>query len=144
MTLSPPPLPVIADANLASSADGLLALGVANQQYRIGEQLKIQYALAKPFYLRLLVVNSSGQVETLFPEPGMEDKPADAGKVHSLGGLYIDGPPGQDRLVALASAEPLPDYALVDGNGKLTPQTLALTPTVVRLAYRVVQRQPVR
>lgn len=135
--LSPPPappLPAITLENLATSADGLLAFGVAKRQYRIGDKLEIQYALAKPLYLRLWVVNSSGKVDVLYPEPGKVDRPVAAGKVFSLSGLGIGGPVGQDRLTAVASAEPLPVADVMKSAGQSHPQASAT------LAYQVLRR----
>ena len=53
----------------------LFALAIEHKEYKIGDKINIQYAVAKPLYLRLLYVNSSGEKDKLLPDKSSPNVP---------------------------------------------------------------------
>lgn len=147
----PPPelqLPTLSFSNAAKSADGLLAMGTNANQYQINQIIELQFTVTKPIYLTILNHASSGEIETVYPHPGDSSELLTPGKVYQFPPpeseyeMPIEGPPGRDRLIAIASEKSIPtDVVLVDGSGKLTERAKELSPTVVRVEYAVIEHR---
>jgi hypothetical protein len=104
---------------------GSITLSTDKSQYRIGEQLNVNFSVDEPLYVRIVVINSKGEISTLFPNPYQSDnycKPNRAYKIPSAGAgftLDISAPTGTDKIRAIASKKPIPSDALhftADGN----------------------------
>jgi len=137
-------LPILQFDNVVTSPDGLLIAAVEHKEYKIGDKLNIQYAVAKPLYIRLIYVNSSGEKGVFLPDMDIPDVPLVPGVVYHyppLDAKYeinIEGPKGTDQIILMASDKKLPkyvDYIKNDESLNLN-QDLPLT-TVVRLKYLV-------
>ena len=107
-------LPVLQGDNVVTSPDGLLTIAVAHKEYKIGDKLNIQYAVAKPLYIRLMYANSSGEKGVFLPDKDRLDVPLVPGVVYHyppMDATYeinIEGPKGMDQLIAVVSDKPIP------------------------------------
>lgn len=147
--VSPQPvLPVLPGKNSGTSADGTLTMALDSREYGIGQILRVEYAVAKPLYLRLLMVNSSGKKDVLYPADNGQDARLEPGKVYQYPDvdadydLQIQGPPGVDTLFAIASGQAPVDASIaIDENGNpFIPEGLPADLTVLKLQYQVVRR----
>lgn len=148
---SEPPQPVlptaapqpVAPLPSGVSADGGLRIWTAASEYRIGDPLQFQITVARPLYLLIFYINSSGEKGILYPTDSMPDRLLTPGTYRfpfpeADFTLDIAGPPGIDRVIAVASDRPIPgDLALIDESGKLTEPARASLPTVAALSYSV-------
>ncbi len=97
---------------------GSISLSTEKPQYHIGEQLGINFSVDEPMYVRIAVINSQGEVSTLFPNPYQSDnycKPGKKYKIPSTGSdftLDISGPVGTDKIRAVASKKPISSDAI--------------------------------
>lgn len=121
--LSPAPTPAPAVAAAASPSaivadTGKLTLTTNKSEFKIGESLKINFTVSEPMYVRIVVINSQGEVSTIFPNVYQSDnycKPGITYSVPSAGAdfsLDIGEPVGTDKLRAVASKKPIPAEAL--------------------------------
>lgn len=110
------PLPAVEAKD--SRETGNISLSTDKSQYHIGEQLGINFSVDEPMYVRVAVINSKGEVDTLFPNPYQSDnycKPGKKYKIPSTGAdftLDISGPVGTDKIRAVASKKPIPAEAI--------------------------------
>ena len=105
--------------NSGVSDDGLIAVGVERKSYRIGGKLEIRLALADSRRVYVLYRNSQQEVATLYPNRQQKDVPVAANRLilippqgKSSFVLRVDKPAGEDRIVAIASAEKVDDPAV--------------------------------
>lgn len=97
---------------------GNISLSIDKAKYHIGEQLGINFSVDEPMYVRVALINSKGEVDTLFPNPYQSDnycKPGKKYKIPSVGAdftLDISGPVGTDKIRAVASKKPIPAEAI--------------------------------
>lgn len=96
-------------------SNGRLALSINKSEFKIGETLKIDFTVNEPMYVRMVVINSKGEVSTLFPNAYQSDNYCLPGKKYSIPpapsadfSLDIDEPAGTDKLRAIASKTPIP------------------------------------
>jgi hypothetical protein len=130
-TQSPPQIqqasrPAVSMSEVTETKEtGSITLSTDKSQYRIGEQLNVNFSVDQPLYVRMVVINSKGEISTLFPNPYQSDnycKPNRAYKIPSAGAgftLDISAPTGTDKIRAIASKKPIPSDALhftTDGN----------------------------
>ena len=125
-----PPLPDLSGQNVATSSECLVKIAVEANAYHIGDKLKIHYAVAKPLYLSLYYVNSSGEQGLLYPEKGMKPLPLVPGKDYQFPrddekfDLTIEGPVGSDQIIAVARDKPVSsDFPVIIENDILTGQS---------------------
>jgi hypothetical protein len=103
--------------NTAASS-GRLHLSTDKSAYRIGEALKINFSVTEPMYVRIVVINSKGKIDTLFPNVYQNDNYCLPGKDYSIPSsqadftLDIGGPAGTDKLRAVGSTKPIPVDAM--------------------------------
>ncbi|WP_027460999.1 DUF4384 domain-containing protein [Deinococcus murrayi] len=89
------------------------ASGTRNPVYRVGERISIGVKTNRDAYVYLFNVNASGQIDLFFPNTYEENNLVRANAPRTLPGrnanytLTVGGPAGQDRLLALASTQPL-------------------------------------
>ncbi|MGR9052071.1 MAG: DUF4384 domain-containing protein [Gammaproteobacteria bacterium] len=99
-------------------ATGSLTLTTDKSSYRIGDPLKIGFSVSEPMYVRIVVINSQGQIDTIFPNVYQSDPYCLPGKRYSIPSpgadfsLDIGGPKGVDKLRAVASKTPIPADAM--------------------------------
>jgi hypothetical protein len=101
-----------------ATTGGRLLLSTNKSEYRIGESLKINFSVTEPMYVRIVVINSQGKIDTLFPNVYQTDNYCLPGKNYSIPfpgadfALNIGGPAGVDKLRAVASSTPIPADSL--------------------------------
>lgn len=112
--VAPSPLKPSQTPTNAVSGSGQLNLMTDKSSYRIGEAMKINFSVTEPMYVRIVVINSKGKVDTVFPNVYQSDNFCLPGKKYSIPAagadfsLDIGGPAGVDKLRAVASAKPIP------------------------------------
>jgi hypothetical protein len=98
---------------------GALNLSTDKPDYKIGDKLQIKFSVTEPMYVRMVVINSKGNIDTLFPNPYQSDNYCKPGKQYNIPSpkadfsLDIGGPTGTDKIRAIASNKPIPANALV-------------------------------
>ena len=103
-----------------------LSLVLNKTQFRIGETLQVGFTVSKPMYVRLVSIDSNGEVVSLFPNAYQNDNYCIPGKIYNIPSspnagysIKITGPIGVDKLRAVASSEPIPAdhlYFTAEGN----------------------------
>ncbi|MCX7113050.1 MAG: DUF4384 domain-containing protein [Proteobacteria bacterium] len=138
------PLPVLSGQNVATSSDCLMKIAVESNEYHIGDKLKIHYAVAKPLYLSLYYVNSSGEQGLLYPEKGIKPMPLEPGKEYQFPrddekfDLNIEGPAGSDQIIAVARDKPVAsDFPVIIEAGATMERSNAEFSTLARLQIQV-------
>lgn len=97
---------------------GTLNLWTDKSSYKIGDSMTVAFSVDKPMYVRIVVVSSTGEVSTLFPNPMQSDnylKPGQEIQIPPKGAeftLDIGGPVGTDKLMGVASKNPVPANAI--------------------------------
>ncbi|NJD07333.1 MAG: DUF4384 domain-containing protein [Methylococcaceae bacterium] len=106
----------------AVSSDGFLAIGTDRDSFKVGDKLQFRFVLAKPMHVYVAYINSQGETSQLYPNPVQKDAETEAGKLHwvppksgSTFVLRVAEPVGRDRIVALASAAEIANFAEVAG-----------------------------
>jgi len=93
--------------------DGHLTLWTDKPEYNIGEKMIVSFSVDKPMYVRLVVINSSGEISTLFPNIYQSDNYCKPGVTYQVPpqaaefSLDISGPSGTDKIRAIASSRPV-------------------------------------
>jgi hypothetical protein len=106
-----------------------------DRSYRLGDPIRIEFEASRPCHFALLDVGTSGAVAVLWPNAWHPDSRIEGGRTYAIPGPDTPGPdfvltgrPGRERLVAIATDDPL-DAPLVDPDGapfrSLTPDDLA-------------------
>jgi hypothetical protein len=81
-----------------------------NPIYYVGEQIYISFQLNKDSYLTLYDIDSTGNVNILFPNPYQRDNFVRGGRIYTIPAeesgynLVVKGPTGKEILYALASS----------------------------------------
>lgn len=102
----PEPEPVSVD-------DANLKLWTNKTEYTIGEKMVVNFSVDKPMYVRVVVINSNGEISTLFPNVYQSDNYSKSGVTYQVPPdqaeftLDIGGPSGTDKIRAIASASPI-------------------------------------
>ncbi len=95
------------------SQDGLLRLTSSAASYRIGDEIELVVEVARPLYVKIFNISSTGEVWDLFPMENEEGMLLTPGKSYAVPPqsagyvLQVIGPKGEDRVVALAADKPL-------------------------------------
>jgi len=113
------------------SHDGRLQLTTNSSQFSVGDEVKINLSVQSPLYVKVLMT-SAGEILGLFPD-NKEDKglllPGQDYQIPPLAATYalkITGPAGIDKIIAVASPEPIENnFDIVDGKGNFTEESLA-------------------
>lgn len=128
----------------AVSEQGLLRLSTNGTTFRIGEEIKLSFAVSAPLYVRVYNVSSNGEIAELFPT-----KPADRMKVRPGQDypvpspdagfkLEVTGPVGVDRIIALASKQPLPDdFSMFSEDGAVSGDARQSAAALVELPIAI-------
>lgn len=115
----------------AISNDGRLQLTTNSSQFGVGDEVKINFSVQSPLYVKVLM-SSEGKVWSLFPEnkedeglllPGQDYQIPPSAATYAL---KITGPAGIDKIIAVASPEPIEsNLNIIDENGNFTEESLA-------------------
>ncbi len=98
--------------------DGNLTLWTNKPAYSIGEKMTVNFTVDKPMFVRLVVINSSGEISTLFPNVYQSDNYCKPGVTYQIPpqsaefSLDVSGPSGTDKIRAVASSNPVAAEAL--------------------------------
>lgn len=117
-TSAPSAKPLPKEALSTSESNGALTLATGKPDYKIGETLKVNFSVAEPLYVRIVVINSKGDAVTLFPNPYQKNSYCKPGKNYSIPPkgarftLDIGAPTGTDKIRAIASKKPIPADAM--------------------------------
>lgn len=121
---------------------GSLSLKTNKSEYRIGDPMKIDFTVSEPMYVRIVVINSEGKIDTVFPNIYQPDNYCLPGKTYNIPSpgaeFSIDatGPAGTDKLRAVASKTPIPaDSLYFTGEGKFDESRMAANTVKVALDY---------
>jgi len=98
---------------------GSIKVWTEKTNYRIGEKLKFSFSTDKAMYIKIVTMNSKGKLIALFPNPYQTKSFCEADIIYQIPPknseftLDIDGPIGQDKIIAIGSSNPIPDQALI-------------------------------
>lgn len=98
--------------------DGTITLWSDKSEYVIGEQMNISFSVDTPMFVRMVVINSEGEISTLFPNAYQSDNYCKPGIDYQIPPkqadfvLDIGGPSGTDKIRAVASKNPVAAEAL--------------------------------
>ncbi|CCE21736.1 DUF4384 domain-containing protein [Methylotuvimicrobium alcaliphilum] len=143
MTYSPPaPAPAPQTFIDASPTPGSLSLRTNKSEYRIGEPMQIDFTVSEPMYVRIVLINSEGKIDTVFPNIYQPDNYCLPGKTYSIPSpgadftIDVSGPTGTDKLRAIASKNPIPAEALYFTNdGQFDESRIAANSVKAALDY---------
>lgn len=103
---------------------GNLKIWTDKSNYKIGDTMTVMYSVDKPMYVRLMIYNSQGKIDTLFPNPLQSDQLFEPGKTYQIPPagaeftLDIGGPAGIDYIKGVASKNPVLANSIVfDSSG---------------------------
>jgi len=123
--------------------DGNLKLWLNKTEFTIGESMSVSFTVDKPMYVRLVVINSAGEVSTLFPNVYQSDSYCIPGQVYQVPPqqadftLDIGAPRGTDKIRAIASSAPIAAESLFfTRNGDFDETKMSIYP--VRAAANIV------
>jgi hypothetical protein len=94
--------------------------GTGNPVYTIGSPITIYAQVNQPAYVYLFDINADGRIDLILPNSYDQNNYLQPGTVYQFpapGAPYtftVTGPPGQDRLLAVASLSPLPLGGIAD------------------------------
>ncbi|MFM8330335.1 MAG: DUF4384 domain-containing protein [Candidatus Methylumidiphilus sp.] len=131
--------------NAATSGDGALSLELDAMQYHPADDLNIRFLINRPLSLRIVNLGAEGKLDELYPYDDTDKvRVLQPGKIYQYpegdGKYPLREAAGQNSIIAIATKRSIPDgIAVANPDGTLTPQVEALSPTVVRLNYFVVQ-----
>ncbi len=93
--------------------DANLKLWTNKTNYNVGEKMVVNFSVDKPMFVRVVVINSEGEISTLFPNVYQSDNYCKPGIIYQVPPknaeftLDIRGPSGTDKIRAVASASPI-------------------------------------
>lgn len=88
------------------------------QVYRVGEKVQFLMQVTKPLYVYLFGINAKNEVSQLYPGPGQQQVPLQAGLIHTVPGdrdsweIVVEPPFGTDVVKLFAAEKPLPVPAI--------------------------------
>ncbi len=107
---------------------GELRVWLEKQAFKIGEPMEIFFEVTKPMFVRIVTINSVGQLSTLFPNPYQNDNYARPGRTYRIPpasapvSLTVGAPEGVDKIRAIASLDPIAADALpLNESGEFVP-----------------------
>jgi len=122
--------------------DGHITVWTDKPDYNIGEQMFVNFSVDKPMNVRLVVINSSGEISTLFPNVFQTDNYCVPGVTYQVPpqsnefSLDIGGPSGTDMIRAVASSKSVPAEAMrFTPSGEFDQSTMTAYP--VRAAVNI-------
>lgn len=114
---------------------GNIKLWTDKPEYTIGDTMNVKFSVDKPMFVRIVVINSSGEVTTLFPNVYQSDSFCKPGMTYQIPPksadftLDVGGPVGTDRIRAIASSTPIGSESLFfTENGDFDEEKMASYP----------------
>lgn len=133
--------------NVATSLDNQLRVWTDSTTYRVGDALKISFQVTAPMHVRIVSTSSAGRTDTLFPNPYQTDdllKPGPSYQMPPANApftLNITGPAGTDKIMAIASPQPIPsDLNVLTAEGEFTQEVQQTIPTHASLNITILDR----
>lgn len=131
----------------AAPTVGAIQLSTSKTRYRIGEAMVIHYSVDRPLYVRMIVVNSKGEVTTLLPNDYQPSNQLKANIDYTTPppnsgiNLEVGEPLGTDKIYAIASENPIPaeDIKLTSG-GDLDLRKMSKYPVHTSVQYTIRAR----
>ncbi len=121
---------------------GKLKIWTDKKSYRVGESMTVFYSVDKPMYVRLMIFNSQGKIDTLFPNPVQSEQLFEPGVTYQIppagAGFTLDigGPSGTDYIMGVASKNPvLANAVVIDSSGSFDAVKMKNLP--IRTSARV-------
>lgn len=118
-----------------TAEDGSLKLWTNKSDFSIGENMVVSFSVDKPMFVRLVVINSAGEVSTLFPNVYQSDNYCKPGVMYQVPpqsadfSLDIGAPRGVDKIRAIASSTPIAAETLhFTQNGDFDEGKMAIYP----------------
>jgi hypothetical protein len=112
----------VSDDNDFSNQDfmgrGNLKVWADKKTYLVGDNITIKFSVDQAMYVRIVRIDSSGKILSLFPNDFRPDhycKPGVTYQIPKLGSertLTIEAPAGTDKLLGIGSKDPIPEDAL--------------------------------
>ncbi len=105
--------PQLGTAPQQNAADVNFKLWTNEAEYTIGENMLVNFSIDQPMFVRIVVINSVGEVSTLFPNVYQSDNYCKPGVIYQVPphqadfALDIGGPSGTDKIRAVASTSPI-------------------------------------
>jgi len=147
------PQPMVAFAQPQSIAEsyqqapalvnGNVSLWTNKTEYDVGDKMTVSFSVDKPMFVRLVVINSEGEVSTLFPNVYQSDSFCKPGVTYQVPpqnaefSLDIGGPSGTDKIRAVASSTPIAAESLFfTGGGDFDESRMSIYP--VRAASDII------
>ncbi len=102
-----------------NAGDANLKLWTDKNSYQVGENMVVNFSVDSPMFVRVVVINSSGEISTLFPNVYQTDNYCKPGIIYQIPpaqaefALDIGGPVGTDKIRAIASSTPIAAETLV-------------------------------
>ena len=97
---------------------GRLKIWTDKTEYQIGDSIVIKFSVNQPMYVRLIRIDASGKLLTLFPNQFRADNFCKPGIIYQIPDirsqrtLNIVAPAGTDKLMGIGSANPIAEDAL--------------------------------
>ncbi len=113
------PVPVMQETT--SPANAVIkpfTLASDKTDYKIGEPMVIKFSVNEPLYVRIVVINSKGEINTLFPNEFQKNNFLEPGKNYQVPpttgefAMAAQGPAGTDKIRAIASKDPIPENSM--------------------------------
>jgi len=130
------------------SKDGHLRLSINESTFAIGDAVEINFAVTQPLYVKIYNVSSTGEVSVLFPAENARGLllPGKSYEIPSKNDEYkltVTGPPGKERIIAVASPTPFPrDMEVLTNTGKYSERVLKTLPTRVSMGVLITEAAP--
>ena len=111
-----PPPAKTPDSPAISKGD--LKVWTNKKSYAIGEQMTVSFSVKQPMYVRIVWINSKGEISTLFPNPFQTDNYMKPGQTYQIPpvnaefSVDIGAPAGVDKIRAVGNKNGVPADAL--------------------------------
>ncbi len=122
------PKPAYSPKPKAPAKLGEIKLWLNKPAFQIGEPMEIFFEVTKPMFVRIVTINSVGQLSTLFPNPYQNDNFVRPGRTYRIPpasapvSLTVGAPEGVDKIRAIASLDPISADSLpLNESGEFVP-----------------------
>lgn len=122
-----------------------MSLELNQAQFKLGETLEISFSVDQPSYVRIILVNSAGELINLFPNPFQihnfcaPNKDYQVPPVNAPFTLDIEPPLGRDKVIAISSPVPFSEsFIHIDKKGQLLRNNLPGAFVVTEKFYDIV------
>jgi len=133
-----------APAEQTAIESGIMDIWTNQTHYLVGSTLKISFQVSKALYVQVYIINSSGELSLIFPNPYQPDNFLQPNQVYQIPPanaeftLDINPPKGMDRIVAFASSKPIPvDVIKLDDSGQIIDNQYVRTYIKATAAYYI-------